>query len=370
LAITVPWHWLAQRDLPDFAEFFFVHEHVARYLTPSARSRGGLVVLRCRVSGGKHALDRVGACGCWQRLARRAPRGQFDPGLFLWMWVVFIGVFFSLSDSKLMPYLLPAMPALALLIAALPGAHAANAICCSRAILTHAPRRGAGIRPASIGRASSPPRTERILFTAGQAPRTDRVLLTVSGAFVLVQACARRERDARRGISRGGLVSGVAAAGARRRSWSRRSTRGWISPPRCRIATAPRRSTASHVRSIADVLFAANRHAGGYRGELDYGLRNSPEARDSRGRRVSAAWSSQPKGFCRDGEEMFEDFKRRGVPMRFGGANGQSRLGGAPMSWVTWALILTGVGLNAAAQLLLKVATGRWRISRVFSANA
>ncbi len=27
------------------------------------------------------------------------------------------------------------------------------------------------------------------------------------------------------------------------------------------------------------------------------------------------------------------------------------------MSWITWGLILTGVGLNAAAQLLLKVAT-------------
>ena len=27
------------------------------------------------------------------------------------------------------------------------------------------------------------------------------------------------------------------------------------------------------------------------------------------------------------------------------------------MSWIIWALILTGVGLNAAAQLLLKVAT-------------
>jgi multidrug transporter EmrE-like cation transporter len=27
------------------------------------------------------------------------------------------------------------------------------------------------------------------------------------------------------------------------------------------------------------------------------------------------------------------------------------------MSWLTWVLILTGVGLNAAAQLLLKVAT-------------
>ena len=28
------------------------------------------------------------------------------------------------------------------------------------------------------------------------------------------------------------------------------------------------------------------------------------------------------------------------------------------MNWITWVLILTGVGLNAAAQLLLKAATG------------
>jgi len=36
LAITVPWHWLAARRLPDFLDFFFVREHVARYLTPIA----------------------------------------------------------------------------------------------------------------------------------------------------------------------------------------------------------------------------------------------------------------------------------------------------------------------------------------------
>ncbi len=36
LAITVPWHWLAARRAADFLEFFFVHEHLARYLTPSA----------------------------------------------------------------------------------------------------------------------------------------------------------------------------------------------------------------------------------------------------------------------------------------------------------------------------------------------
>ena len=39
------------------------------------------------------------------------------------------------------------------------------------------------------------------------------------------------------------------------------------------------------------------------------------------------------------------------------------------MSWVTWVLILTGVGLNAAAQLLLKVATRPLAHFNVFNAD-
>src|ERR1700677_3915110 len=39
------------------------------------------------------------------------------------------------------------------------------------------------------------------------------------------------------------------------------------------------------------------------------------------------------------------------------------------MSWITWALILTGVGLNAAAQLLLKVATRPLSHFTVFNAG-
>src|SRR6202041_3309597 len=39
------------------------------------------------------------------------------------------------------------------------------------------------------------------------------------------------------------------------------------------------------------------------------------------------------------------------------------------MSWITWALILTGVGLNAAAQLLLKVATRPLAHFSAFSAD-
>jgi multidrug transporter EmrE-like cation transporter len=39
------------------------------------------------------------------------------------------------------------------------------------------------------------------------------------------------------------------------------------------------------------------------------------------------------------------------------------------MTWITWALILTGVGLNAAAQLLLKVATRPLSHFTVFNAD-
>ena len=51
--------------------------------------------------------------GGWRARVRRGSMRT----LFLRLWVVFVLVFFSLSDSKLIPYILPALPALALLAA-------------------------------------------------------------------------------------------------------------------------------------------------------------------------------------------------------------------------------------------------------------
>src|ERR1700719_2874037 len=51
--------------------------------------------------------------------AWRRPKAamDFEPRSFLWVWVVVVFVFFSMSDSKLIPYILPLFPALALLMA-------------------------------------------------------------------------------------------------------------------------------------------------------------------------------------------------------------------------------------------------------------
>ena len=112
LAITVPWHWLAARRLPDFPGVFLRARACGAVLDPDRRSAGSLVVLRPGVSGGQCAVDAAGAARVGTGWRRRAPPGAFNPTLFLWIWMVFIGVFFSLSDSKLMPYILPVMPAL------------------------------------------------------------------------------------------------------------------------------------------------------------------------------------------------------------------------------------------------------------------
>ncbi len=116
-AIAAPWFVAAARQNPAFLEFFFIREHLERYLTPiehrvqpwwffSAVMLLGLLPWAWRAA---RALALDGR--------RRLPAGQFDVVRLLWVWSVFILVFFSASDSKLIPYVLPAVPALALLCA-------------------------------------------------------------------------------------------------------------------------------------------------------------------------------------------------------------------------------------------------------------
>ena len=121
---------------------------------------------------------------------RGAPRGQFNPTLFLWIWVVFVCVFFSLSDSKLIPYILPAMPALALLIAGLP----------ERSLERDVPRTALATVAAAIGLALAcmfAPRflapSDRSAYFLSLAKPLAQIaaLLAVSGLYVLSQRRAR-----------------------------------------------------------------------------------------------------------------------------------------------------------------------------------
>lgn len=117
LLIVTPWVVLAARTNPQFLEFFFLHEHFARFLTRvHARYQPWwffLMVLAIGVLPWLPQTVRALLSGA----RRTVPRGTFDTRRVLWVWSVFVLMFFSLSQSKLIPYILPVFPSLALLIA-------------------------------------------------------------------------------------------------------------------------------------------------------------------------------------------------------------------------------------------------------------
>jgi 4-amino-4-deoxy-L-arabinose transferase-like glycosyltransferase len=118
--LALPWCVLMQRHVPQFLDFFFVREHFQRFLTKiEDRYEPWWFFIPVLATGSLPWILPAGRAlgSAWRRTP--GPR-DFDPRAFLWVWCVVVFVFFSLSDSKLIPYILPMMPALVLVTASAP----------------------------------------------------------------------------------------------------------------------------------------------------------------------------------------------------------------------------------------------------------
>ncbi len=312
LGLTVPWHWLAARRDPGFLEFFFVHEHLARYLTPVAQRVepwwffGAVLLAGCM----PWTLPALRVLGTGWR-ARSAP-GEFNAALFLWIWVMFVLVFFSLSDSKLIPYILPALPALALLIGAQPPrtlerdfkltAGASVLIAVALAVLSF-----------NLDAVLSGTRRAAVFSTLAHPLYRVAALLLVSGAFVL----AERTRDATRsGVFLGvgwclGLLLTVRAAALTAPIYSGVQLAAALPS----VQGAPFYSIGTYDQSLTFYLRRTVTLVA-YRGELDYGLEQSPGAEIADQAEFLQLWSAAPSAFAVMEKSMFESFKQRAVPMR------------------------------------------------------
>jgi len=116
LLVTLPWLILVQERNPDFFRFFFIQEHFLRYTTKFHQRHepfwfflpvlvGGIIPwlgFLPSVSGGfrRKWLESFGA----------------EEKRFLLTWFGFILVFFSISSSKLVPYVTPLFPPLAVFL--------------------------------------------------------------------------------------------------------------------------------------------------------------------------------------------------------------------------------------------------------------
>ncbi len=115
-AIAAPWFVAVSRANPEFAHFFFIHEHFERFLTTEHKRYEPwwwfLPVLAVGILPWLINLPEA----VWQA-GKSSASVCFQPQRFLLIWAVFIFVFFSASGSKLASYILPIFPALALLMA-------------------------------------------------------------------------------------------------------------------------------------------------------------------------------------------------------------------------------------------------------------
>ncbi|GFO67021.1 glycosyl transferase [Geomonas limicola] len=112
-AVCAPWFVLVSLRNPEFAQFFFIHEHFQRFLT-KVHHRYQPVwfffpVLLATMLPWAPLIPAALKRGWTERRSTGAT-------LFLVLWAVVIFAFFSKSSSKLIPYILPVFPPLALLI--------------------------------------------------------------------------------------------------------------------------------------------------------------------------------------------------------------------------------------------------------------
>ena len=118
VALTAPWFIAVARANGEFLSFFFVHEHLDRFLTDEHRRTGAwyyFVPLALAGSLPWLASLAYGSRRTWRD--RGTPGGTFSWRRLALVWAAFVFVFFSLSGSKLPSYILPMFAPLALVVA-------------------------------------------------------------------------------------------------------------------------------------------------------------------------------------------------------------------------------------------------------------
>ncbi|MBK5274432.1 MAG: phospholipid carrier-dependent glycosyltransferase [Desulfuromonadales bacterium] len=115
LAVAAPWFVAVSLKNPEFARFFFIHEHFERF-TSTVHGRNQPFWFFVPVLLGTMLPWSFFIPGALVRAWRDRNHEEGRAGLYLLIWIAVIFLFFSKSGSKLIPYILPIFPPLAMLI--------------------------------------------------------------------------------------------------------------------------------------------------------------------------------------------------------------------------------------------------------------
>jgi 4-amino-4-deoxy-L-arabinose transferase-like glycosyltransferase len=310
--ITAPWFYAAARDNPDFLQFFFIREHFARFLTPiEHRTQPWWFFVPVLAAGVLPWLPQaVRALCCGWRTA--TPRGEFSARRLLWIWSAFILVFFSLSDAKLIPYILPAVPTLALLCALPRGADGARDLW-GGVVLTVAA--AAGILAYASAAWSSENGLALALCLRPVLMWTVAALL-FSALFCGVLLRRQRAADALAALCAGWFLASVSILIGAAQAQGFYSARDPALVLRAAApATAPIFSVQCYDQSLPFYLKRSVVLVE-YRDEFDFGLRLNPGRGIASLAEFSSHWRLLDSGYAIMPPETRDRLRAAGVPMR------------------------------------------------------
>jgi 4-amino-4-deoxy-L-arabinose transferase-like glycosyltransferase len=115
--IATPWFVLVGLKNPEQPHFFFVHEHFDRFLKKEHHREAAWYIFFVLLAAGSVPWVGVLVQSLVGAARRDGETTVFRPRLMLLVWVAFITLFFTKSNSKLPGYILPVFPGVALLVA-------------------------------------------------------------------------------------------------------------------------------------------------------------------------------------------------------------------------------------------------------------
>lgn len=307
-AIVAPWFIAVSLRNPEFPEFFFLREHFARYLTDvSDRVEPYwyfLPLLFLAALPWVRYTAKTVASLKWRTL--RDP--TFSTRWLLAIWVLFTLIFFSISRSKLATYILPAIPALAVLLApqiadALTKIRSASWIC---AVIVAA--LAAGLVVAALGRGPAPPAL--FAWVAAAAAVALIGALGASAAWVAPVATSI--------LAFQFLMAAYSLLPPERTTWRLTHTiRDAIRPETALF------SVGQYRQSLAPYLGRTLRLAL-YRGELDFGIQREPYRFIPTLAQFEAEWRESSDAVAIVDPPLIETLRTHGVPFRELAQDGRS----------------------------------------------
>lgn len=315
-----PWLIAVSGRNPGFLEFFFVHEHLARFLTKvHDRYQSPLFFVPVLLIG---FLPWTPLLPAMVLRGWRACRSGDRVILLLCSWALFVFVFFSASQSKLVPYILPMLPALALL--------------CAHLVCTQEPQRT--VRALAVSASLSlllaivatvawlwPALLPSLSQTLGEAaPRIGAALWLLAGLTGLAAMSMRYGHALPAMATACAGTLGFACLLAQStedlpKSIDARSLAESIAPalvPDSRVYCV-----GSYIQSIPFYLGRTCTLVA-YRGELDMGLTEEPFRYVARVESFAEQWSTGHQAVAILERPQYETFRSAGLPMRILGSDG------------------------------------------------